>query len=307
MANQQSMSLLVTGSIGIDTVSSPHGKAEAVLGGSAVYFSFAATQYAPVRLVGVVGDDFPDAFRKTLGTRNIDLAGLETRTGSKTFRWTGKFEGDMNEAETVDVDLNVLAERGPTVPDAFADTDVVFLANTHPTLQRELLSQVRSPRLVVCDTMNLWITTERDSLVETFKVVNGVVINDAESRQLSGKTNLIEAGEWILDLGPKFVILKKGEHGSLLVTREGPSAIPAFPMKNVKDPTGAGDSFAGGTLGYLCEQGNSEPHTLRNALVRGTVAASFTIEDFSLGRVKDLTRAEVDSRIQAFKSMLRFE
>ncbi len=307
MAKQESMSLLVTGSIGIDTVSSPHGQADAVLGGSAVYFSFAATQYAPVRLVGVVGDDFPDKFRTTLGSRNIDLAGLETRAGSKTFRWTGKFEGDMNEAETVDVDLNVLAERGPTVPDSFADTDVVFLANTHPALQRELLSQVRSPKLVVCDTMNLWITTERDSLIETLKAVNGVIINDAESRQLSGKTNLIEAGEWILGLGPKFVIVKKGEHGCLLVTPEGPAAVPAFPTKDVKDPTGAGDSFAGGTLGYLCEQGNSELHTLRNAIVRGTVAASFTIEDFSLGRVKDLARADVDARIQAFKSMLRFE
>jgi sugar/nucleoside kinase (ribokinase family) len=307
MTNQESMSLLVTGSIGIDTVSSPHGQADAVLGGSAVYFSFAATQYTPVRLVGVVGDDFPEKFRATLGSRNIDLAGLETRAGSKTFRWTGKFEGDMNEAETVDVDLNVLAEKGPTVPDSFADTDVVFLANTHPALQRELLSQVKSPKLVVCDTMNLWINTERDSLIETLKAVNGVIINDAESRQLSGKTNLIEAGEWILGLGPKFVIVKKGEHGCLLVTPEGPAAIPAFPTKDVKDPTGAGDSFAGGTLGYLCEQGNSELHTLRNAIVRGTVAASFTIEDFSLGRVKDLSRADVDARIQAFKSMLRFE
>lgn len=307
MTDQQSMSLLVTGSIGIDSVSSPYGQADAVLGGSAVYFSFAATQYAPVRLVGVVGDDFPDEFRTTLGSRRIDLAGLETRAGSKTFRWTGRFEGDMNEAETVDVDLNVLAEQGPKVPDAFAETDVVFLANTHPALQRELLSQVRSPKLVVCDTMNLWITTERDSLIETLKGVSGVIINDAESRQLSGKMNLIDAGEWILALGPKFAIVKKGEHGSLLVTPEGPTAIPAFPTKNVKDPTGAGDSFAGGTLGYLCEQGNSEPHTLRNSLVRGTVAASFTIEDFSLGRVKDLTRFEVDSRVQAFKSMLRLE
>jgi len=301
------MSLLVTGSIGIDTVSSPHGQADAVLGGSAVYFSFAATQYAPVRLVGVVGEDFPEAFRSTLAGRDIDLAGLETRAGSKTFRWTGKFEGDMNEAQTVAVDLNVLGERGPKVPDSFADSKVVFLANTHPALQRELLSQVRSPELVVCDTMNLWIATERDSLLETLKRVHGVIINDAESRDLSGKTNLIDAGEWLLDLGPRFVIIKKGEHGSLLITRDGPTAVPAFPTKNVKDPTGAGDSFAGGTLGYICEQGNSEPHTLRNALVRGTVAASFTIEDFSLGRVKDLPRSEVDSRIQLFKSMLRFE
>ena len=301
------MSLLVTGSIAIDTVASPYGRAENVLGGSAVYFSFAASPYVPVRLVGVVGEDFPDGFRRTLAARDIDLRGLEVRKGSKTFRWSGRFEGDMSAAETLGVDLNVLAERGPKVPEVFADSETVFLANTHPTLQRDLLAQLRSPKLVVCDTMNHWITTERESLVTTLRVVTGVIVNDGEARQLTGRMNLMEAGEAILKLGPKFVIIKKGEHGALLLTSDGPAAVPAFPTKNVRDPTGAGDSFAGGVLGYLSAQGRTDFDTLRQALVRGTVAASFAIEDFSVRRVEKLTRAEIDQRVNEFVRMLRFD
>jgi len=300
------MSLLVTGSLAIDTLASPYGRAENVLGGSAVYFSFAASQYVPVRLVGVVGEDFPDAFRRTLATRDIDLRGLEVRKGSKTFRWSGRFEGDMNAAETLEVDLNVLAERGPKVPEVFADSETVFLANTHPTLQRDLLAQLRSPKLVVCDTMNHWITTERESLEATLRLVTGVIVNDGEARQLTGRMNLMEASEAILKLGPKFVIIKKGEHGALLLTPDGPTAIPAFPTKNVRDPTGAGDSFAGGVLGYLSAQGRTDFDALRHALVRGTVAASFAIEDFSVRRVEKLTRAEIDQRVTEFVRMLRF-
>ncbi len=301
------MSLLVTGSIGIDTVISPFGRAEGVLGGSAVYFSLAASYYVPVRLVGVVGDDFPDEFRRTLTARDIDLRGLEVRKGSRTFRWTGQFEGDMNEAKTLEVDLNVLAERGPTVPDAFADSETVFLANTHPTLQRDLLGKVRAPKLVVCDTMNLWITTQRESLLETLRLVTGVIVNDGEARQLTERTNLVEAGNELLSLGPKFVIIKKGEHGALLVTPDAVAAVPAFPNPLVRDPTGAGDSFAGGFLGYLCWQGEADFDSLRNALVRGTVAASFAIEDFSVRRVEKLARAELDERVGRFVRMLRFE
>ena len=301
------MSLLVTGSIGIDTVSSPHGQVSGVLGGSAVYFAFAASHYVPVRLVAVVGDDFPDEFRRILESREIDLTGLEVRKGSKTFRWSGRYEGDMNEAETVAVDLNVLAEQGPKVPATLADSQSVFLANTHPTLQRELLAQVSAPRLTVCDTMNLWIANERESLLETLRRVTGVIINDAEARQLTGRMNLIEAGEAILELGPKFVIIKKGEHGALLITARGPVAIPAYPTKDVRDPTGAGDSFAGGVMGYLSAQGRHDPDTLCRAMVRGTVAASFTIEDFSLRRAQDLTRDEIDRRVDRSISLLRLE
>lgn len=302
------MSLLVTGSIGIDTVSTPHGSAESVLGGSAVYFAFAASHYAPVRLAAVVGDDFPDEFRRVLESRRIDLAGLEVRKGSKTFRWTGRFEGDMNEAQTVDVQLNVLAEQAAQLPPAFLDSEVIFLANTHPTLQRELLAGLSSPKLSICDSMNLWIANERDSLLETLRLVTGVIINDGEARQLTERMNLIDAGEAIRTLGPGFVVIKKGEHGALLVTDDGAFALPAFPTKNVKDPTGAGDSFAGGFVGYLAQQhGQHDTDTLRRAMVRGTVAASFTIEDFSLDRVKDLTRDEINRRIDRFINMLRFE
>lgn len=300
------MSLLVTGSIAIDSVTSPYGHAEEVLGGSAVYFSFAASYYVPVRLVGVVGEDFPAPFRKVLAGREIDLAGLEVRRGSKTFRWTGRFQGDMNEAQTVEVDLNVLAERGPKVPAEFADSQVVFLANTHPTLQRELLSQLKKPRMVVCDTMNLWITTERDSLIETLGKVNGVIVNDAEARQLTGHMNLVDAADAIRDFGPAFVVIKKGEHGTLMVSSEGTVAFPAFPSREVRDPTGAGDSFAGGFLGFVCSRGSMDHHTLREGLVRGTVAASFTIEDFSLRRIERLGKDELEDRVRKYMNMLRF-
>lgn len=301
------MPLLVTGSIGIDTVTSPYGRAENVLGGSAVYFSFAASQFTPVRLVGIVGGDFPAEFRQTLGTRNIDLTGLETRAKSQTFRWRGHFEADMAEAQTLEVDLNVLAERGPVVPPPFANSEIVFLGNTHPTQQRELLSQVSSPKLVACDTMNLWITTERDSLVETLRRVHGVILNDGEARQFTDRVNLIEAGDAILDLGPRFVVIKKGEHGALLLTREGSAAVPAYPTRVVRDPTGAGDSFAGGMLGYLASIGRMDFEALRHAILRGTVTASFTIEDFSLRRLVRLSRDELDQRIADFARMLRFE
>ncbi len=301
------MSLLVTGSIGIDTVTTPHGQVSDVLGGSAVYFAFSASLYTSVRLVGAVGEDFPAEARSVLESRNIDLAGLEVRQGSKTFRWSGQYEGDMNAAQTLTVDLNVLAEKAPKVPEAFADTKHVFLANTHPSLQRELLSQVRNPSLVVCDTMNLWIDTERDSLVETLGLVSGVIINDGEARQLTEKMNLIEAGEAILNLGPKFAIIKKGEHGALLVMADGAVAIPAFPTKDVRDPTGAGDSFAGGVLGYLTEVDRFDRDTIKRALVHGTVTASFAIEDFSLRAMQSLIRSQINQRVDKLISMLRFD
>ncbi len=301
------MSLLVTGSVAVDSVTTPHGRVEEVLGGSAVYFAIAASQYVPVRLVAVVGDDFPDEFRRVLASRDIDLTGLEVRKGSRTFRWTGRFEGDMSCAETVDVQLNVLAEEASRFPPGFADIDAVFLANTHPTLQREVLSQLSSPNLVVCDTMNHWIDEQRDSLLQTLRLVTGVIINDGEARQLTGRVNLIEAGDEILALGPKFVMIKKGEHGALLMTAGGAFPMPAFPARVVRDPTGAGDSFAGGVMGYLAEQGRQDTDTLRRAMVRGTVAASFTIEDFSLRRVQNLTRAEINQRIDQFISLLRLD
>jgi len=301
------MSLLVTGTVGIDTVTTPYGHVEDVLGGTAVYFAFAACQYVPVRLVAVVGDDFPEDFHRVLESRDIDLTGLEVRPGSKTFRWTGRFVGDMNVAETVDLQLNVLAEQPPSVPAAFADSDTIFLGGTDPALQRELLGHVRSPKLVVCDTKEHWIVDQRDSLLKTLRMVAGAIINDGEARLLTERVNLIEAGEAILDMGLEFVIIKKGEHGALLVTHNGPAAVPAYPTKAVRDPTGAGDSFGGGVLGYLAREGKHDTETLRRAMVHGTVAASFTIEDFSLRKMQDLTRSEVNQRVDQFISMLRFD
>lgn len=301
------MSLLVTGSIGIDTVITPHGQAAEVLGGSAVYFGFAAGLFTPVRLVGVVGEDFPDKFRAVLASGNLDLAGLEVRPGSKTFRWAAKYTEDMNDRETLDVQLNVLNEAVPKVPAAFADSNVVFLANTHPARQREMLAQVTSPRLTVCDTIDLWIDTQPDELAKTLAAVDGVIINDGEARQLTGQTNLVAAGEAVLDLGPRFAVIKKGEHGAMLVTRDSVTTVPAYPTRNVRDPTGAGDSFAGGMLGYLDKCQRYDTAALRRALARGTVTASFTIEAFSLDRLRQVTSQEVEERTAAFVDMLRIE
>ena len=300
------MSLLVTGSIGIDTVTTPHGKVDDVLGGSAVYFSFAASLFSPVNLVGVVGDDFPQPFRDVFADRPIDLAGLETRAGSKTFRWTGSYEGDMNEAQTLSVDLNVLAEAGPKIPEKFKDSRFVFLANTHPALQRELLGQMNRPDLVVCDTMNLWIQTETDELKKTLGVVDGVILNDGEARMLTDEVNLVLAGRKILEIGPKVVVIKKGEHGAMLVSADDLFVLPAYPTTEVRDPTGAGDSFAGGMMGYLAEMGDTSPAVLRQALARGTVTASIIIEGFSLNSVRETTRQDVDQRLEALIGMMRF-
>jgi len=301
------MSLLVTGSIGVDTVQTPHGHVADVLGGSAVYFSFAASLFSPVRLVGVVGDDFPNEYRRTFDGRPVDLAGLETRAGSKTFRWHGRYEGDMNSAQTLRTDLNVLAERGPTIPASFRDSRFVFLANTHPVLQRELLAQLERPYLVVCDTMNLWIETARDELIETLSRVHGIIFNDGEARMLTGRANLIDAGRAILDLGPRFVVIKKGEHGSIVMDRDDLFILPAYPTTEVRDPTGAGDSFAGGILGYLASQGRADAASLRSAVVRGTIAASFTIEGFSLEGLRRADLAGVTSRLAVLRDMVTFE
>lgn len=299
------MSLLVTGSIGIDTVLTPDERADEVLGGTAVYFAFSASLYVPVRLVAVVGDDFPPAYRDVLATREIDLAGLEVRRGSRTFRWTGRYKPNMNERDTLEVQLNVLEEAPPGVPDEFKDSTYIFLANTHPVQQQALLGQIDAPKLVVCDTMDLWIANERESLLKTLGMVNGVIVNDAEARQLTGRMDLVEAGRDMLELGPQFVIIKKGEHGATLFTENGSVDVPAFPTEKVRDPTGAGDSFAGGFLGYLAQEGNADEDTLRQGLAHGTVAASFAIEDFSLGRVRSLTRSDIDRRVAQFVEILR--
>lgn len=300
------MSLLVTGSIGIDTVHTPFGKREDLIGGSAVYFSYAASFFTPVRLVGVVGEDCPPALLKIFEGRDIDASGVEIRKGSKTFRWHGSYVKNMNEAVTVQVDLNVLAEQTAPIPPGFRDSKHVFLANTHPRLQRQILESLKNPRLVVADTMNLWIETQRDDLMELLKSVHGLVLNDGEARLLTEKQNLVAAAKEVLKWGPKFVVIKKGEHGCMMVSENEAFVLPAFPAEKVVDPTGAGDSFAGGMMGYLATQGNIYPSTLKRALAFGTVVASFTIADFSLEGLKSATRQAIDHRWHEFKTAMSF-
>ena len=301
------MPLLVTGSIGIDTVETPFGKRDDVLGGSAIYFSYAASFFTPVRLVGVVGEDCPSEMLNIFAGRDVDTAGLETRKGSKTFRWHGSYVKDMNEAQTVEVDLNVLAERAPKIPEKFLDSKYIFLANTHPVLQQEMAGNLKHAKLIVADTMNLWIATERKELVKLLGKIHGLVLNDGEARLLTEKKNLIAAAKDVLKFGPKFVVIKKGEHGAMLVTEKETFVLPAFPAEQVIDPTGAGDSFAGGMMGYLATQGGSiSPATVKRALAFGTVVASYTIADFSLAGLQKTDREQIDERWLQFKQAMDF-
>ncbi|MBV8782359.1 MAG: sugar kinase [Phycisphaerae bacterium] len=301
------MSLLVTGSIGIDTVETPFGKRDDVIGGSAIYFSYAASFFTHVRLVGVVGEDCPAEHFNVFRGRDVDTSGLETREGSKTFRWHGSYVKDMNEAVTVEVDLNVLAERAPKIPERFLDSRYVFLANTHPVLQQQMLGNLKNAKLVVADTMNLWIQTERNELLKLLKQIDGLVLNDGEARLLTEKKNLIAAAREVLSFGPKFVVIKKGEHGCLLCTAKDTFVLPAFPAEAVVDPTGAGDSFAGGMMGYLAtQQGSLSPATIKRALAFGTVVASYTIADFSLAGLQSTSRDAIDERWNQFKQAMSF-
>jgi sugar/nucleoside kinase (ribokinase family) len=300
------MSLLVTGSIGIDTVETPFGKRDDVIGGSAIYFAYAASFFTPVRLVGVVGEDCPVLIPEVFQGRDVDTTGLETRKGSKTFRWHGSYVKDMNEAVTVEVDLNVLAERAPKIPDQFLDSRYVFLANTHPVLQQQMATSLKSAKLIVADTMNLWIQTEREQFAKLLKQIHGLVLNDGEARLLTEKKNLIAAAKDVLKMGPQFVVIKKGEHGCLMCTKDDTFVLPAFPAEQVIDPTGAGDSFAGGMMGYLATHPDFSASTLKRALAFGTVVASYTISDFSLGGLQKATRRQIDGRCDELKQAMNF-
>jgi cytidine kinase len=301
------MSLLVTGSIGLDIVETPHGRAEDVLGGSAIYFALAASIFGPVRIVGTVGEDFDLDRLKPLITRGVETCGVEVRRGSRTFRWHGRYAGTMNDAETVEVKLNVLAEHGAPIPPEFADSRYVFLANTHPALQQEFARSLPRAELLVCDTMNIWIENELPELRKTLALVHGLVLNEAEARLLSQKTNLVTAGREILKLGPRFVIIKKGEHGSLLVSERDLAIIPPYPTERVIDPTGCGDSFAGATLGYLAACGRTDAAAVRAAMARGAVVSSYVIESFSVDALVKVTLADVESRLMEMRGMVQFE
>lgn len=301
------MPLLVTGSIGIDTIKTPHGLSEKCLGGSSVYFSMAASLFSPVRFVGVVGEDCPFDLPGLFKDRNVDLRGLEVRSGSKTFVWHGTYHENMNDRTTDHVELNVLVEAPPKVPAVFRDSRFVFLANTAPALQMELLSQITAPLFVAADTMDLWITGHLHDLRELLKKVHCLIVNDEEARLLAGRPNLIEAAESILALGPRIVIVKKGESGSLMCLADGSKfVLPAYPATDVRDPTGAGDSFAGGLMGYLAQARTTDFATLKAAVAYGTIVASFTISDFSLAGLTAATRNDIDARLDLLRKFTCF-
>ncbi len=312
------MNLTVTGTIGIDTVVTPNGEhRENILGGSGVYFAAAAGLYTPVGMVAAVGDDFPPEFAEQIaGLTGVDTTGLETRVGSKTFRWGGKYLDDMDHRETLFTELNILIEDPPPVPGAYVDCPVVFLANGHPGVQHGFASKFLKSRLVVADTMDLWIETARAELEVLLGDVQGLVLNYDEAEQFTGQRNSVTAGRKLLEYGPRFVVVKKGEHGAILVHRDGIAALPAYPAEIVVDPTGAGDSFAGGMMGSIAAEmarggaAADDPagfETVRRAMAHGTVVASFTIEQFSLGRLGSLSREELDARYHEYMHMLRLE
>jgi sugar/nucleoside kinase (ribokinase family) len=297
--------VLVVGTVAFDSIETPHGVVDDALGGSATFFSYAASFFVKPRLVGVVGEDFPGEFRRLLADRQIDTAGLVTEPG-KTFRWKGRYHADMNNRDTLEVHLNVFGTFDPVVPDRFRDSDHVFLANGHPRIQAKVLAQMKRPRLVMADTMDLWISTEREALLELLPKLDGLVLNDSEASLLTDESNMVKAGLAVRKLGPKFVIIKRGEYGSMLFSEEGIFVIPGFPTPHVVDPTGAGDSYAGGLMGYLASDPTPPPGRLRRAMAYGTVVASLTVEGFSLDRLRRTTRQEIDDRLETYRNMLAF-
>ena len=301
------MSLLVTGSIGIDTVTTPYGKRENCLGGSAVYFSMAASFFCPVRLIGVVGSDCPFNLNEVFAGRDIDLRGLEVRALGRTFRWKGSYHDTAADAITDNIELNVLAERPPIVPAEFKDSGFVFLANTAPALQMQLLEKIERPAFVAADTMTCWIDGRVDDLKQLLRRIDCLIINAEEAKALARERNLIKAADCILKMGPRIVIIKKGESGSVMCTQQGERFIlPAFPAADVKDPTGAGDSFAGGLMGHLASVGKSDIASLKQAIAYGTVLASFAISDFSLDGLFAIARSEIDGRFEQMRELINF-
>jgi len=296
-------SLLVVGSIAFDSIETPNGTVQDALGGSATFFSYTASFFTTPRLVGVVGDDFPDEHRRLLAERRIDTTGLVTQPG-KTFRWKGRYHQDMNTRDTLEVHLNVLGTFDPVVPERFRDSTHVFLANSSPVVQARVLDQVRKPRLVLADTMDLWIDTQRGDLLALLPRLDGLLLNDSEAHLLTGENNMVRAGQAVRRLGPGFVIIKKGEHGAMLFSEDGTFVVPAYPTGDVVDPTGAGDSFAGGLLGYLASDDSPPPGRLRRAMAYGTVAASLTVEGFGLDRLKRTDRREINERLDKYRKML---
>lgn len=301
------MSLLVVGSVAFDEVETPFGKCDKMLGGSGSHFSLSAGFFTDVRIVAVVGGDFGPEEQKVFDDHGINTSDLERIPEGQTFRWRGRYEYDLNVAHTLDTQLNVFADFKPKLSESAKQSRLVFLGNIQPDLQREVREQVPSAALVALDTMNLWIEITREALQRTIEVVDVMIINDAEARQLTGIPNLLKAARTILSWGPKALVVKRGEYGAALVTNDSYFAIPAYPLESVFDPTGAGDTFAGGFMGYLASQEKLDDAAMRRAMIFGSVMASFNVEEFGTERVRRLTQAEINQRFSAFKQMTHFE
>ncbi len=300
------MSLVVVGSVAIDNVETPTDRRDNLLGGSATHFSWAASFFTKVHLVGVVGEDWPQEHTRMLADRGIDVSGLSVVGGGKTFTWTGRYEPNMNDRETLEVELNVFGQFNPELSEEYRRAKYVFLANGVPGVQRSVLAQVPGRRLAVADTMDLWIQTQRDDLEALMHELDGLVLNDSEAKLMTDTQNLVEAGHQVRAMGPKFVIIKKGEHGAMFFSEHETYVLPAYPTPNVVDPTGAGDSFAGGMMGYLSEQDEFDPVTLKKAMAYGVLTASFNVEGFGLERIKDVTRDDIERRMAEYQQMLSF-
>ena len=300
------MSLLVVGSVALDSVETPTARRDDVLGGSAVYFSYAASYFSQVHLVGVVGEDWPAEHTALLAKRDIDTSGLRVVPGSKTFRWRGKYQPNMNDRETLEVHLNVFETFDPVLADRYQKCRYLFLANGSPALQMRVLDQMPQAELKVADTMDLWIRTQHGELLQLLRRIDGLVMNDSEAKLLTSDENLVRAGHKIRRMGPKFVVIKKGEHGAMFFSEDETYVLPAYPTPNVVDPTGAGDSFAGGMMGYIASRGDFGPRTLKQALAYGTLVASFNVEDFSLNRMLQVERSDLEERMHEYRKMLAF-
>jgi len=300
------MSLLVVGSIAIDTVETPWGRRDNLLGGSASHFSLAARFFSPVKLVSVVGGDWPAEHTQFLASRGIDVSGIQVVPTGKSFRWTGRYKPNMNDRETLDIELDVFGRFDPKISEEFRRSDYVFLANAAPTTQMKTLEQVPGCRLAVADTMELWIQTAHADVLKLLQKIDGLVINDSEAKLLADTENLVLAGHRVRKLGPRFVVIKKGEHGAMFFSEHETYVLPAYPTEKVIDPTGAGDSFAGAMMGYLAEQDNFDPETLKTAMAYGILVASFNVEDFGLVHMEAITRGDVEARMADYRKMLNF-
>ncbi|MEO1991367.1 MAG: PfkB family carbohydrate kinase [Pirellulales bacterium] len=300
------MPLLVVGSVALDCVETPTDSRDDVLGGSAVFFSYAARFFSPVQMIGTVGEDWPQKHTTFLESQEIDTSGIEVIPGGKTFRWRGRYLPNMNDRETLEVHLNVFGEFKPKLKEHHKKAKFVFLGNASPTTQLSVLDQIPEASLTVADTMDLWINIQRDELEELLKRVDGLVLNDAEAKLLAEDENLVRAGHTVQKMGPKFVVIKKGEHGAMFFSDHEMYVVPAYPTARVLDPTGAGDSFAGGMMGHLASLNRFDPQALKEALAYGVITASYTVEDFSLDRLANINREDLDTRIAKYKQMLSF-